>query len=112
VRCLLAAIRREKGDVAANLAAHLDLVARAAAEGCQLAVFPEMSLTGSAEPATYPDRLVPLTHPAVTELAGQAGATADEDFPGLARWSARTAASRPGCPTGARACSPSTFRSD
>ena len=44
VRCLLAAICCEKGDVAANLAAHLDLIAQAAAEGCQLAVFPEMSL--------------------------------------------------------------------
>jgi predicted amidohydrolase len=75
VRCLLAAIRCEKGDVAANLAAHLDLVARAAAEGCQLAVFPEMSLTGSAEPATHPERLIPLTHPAVTELARASGAT-------------------------------------
>jgi len=70
VRCLLAAIRCEKGDVAANLAAHLDLVAQAGADGCQLAVFPEMSLTGSAEPATHPERLIPLTHPAVTELAG------------------------------------------
>src|SRR5215471_2294526 len=69
VRCLLAAIRCEKGDVAANLAAHLDLIARAAAEGCQLAVFPEMSLTGSAEPATHPERLIPLTHPAIAELA-------------------------------------------
>ena len=38
VRCLLAAIRCEKGDVAANLAAHLDLIARADAEDCQLAV--------------------------------------------------------------------------
>lgn len=74
MRCLLAAIRCEKGEVAANLAAHLDLVARAAAEGCQLAVFPEMSLTGSAEPATHPERLVPLTHPAVTELARASGA--------------------------------------
>jgi predicted amidohydrolase len=75
VRCLLAAIRCEKGDVAANLAAHLDLVARAAAEGCQLTLFPEMSLTGSAEPATHPERLIPLTHPAVTELARASGAT-------------------------------------
>lgn len=69
VRCLLAAIRCEKGDVAGNLQAHLALLARASAEGCQLAVFPEMSLTGSAEPATHPERLIPLTHPAVAELA-------------------------------------------
>jgi predicted amidohydrolase len=74
MRCLLAAIRCEKGDVAANLAAHLDLVAQAGAHGCQLALFPEMSLTGSAEPATHPDRLIPLTHPAVAELAEASGA--------------------------------------
>jgi predicted amidohydrolase len=74
VRCLLAALRCEKGDVAANLAAHLALVAQARAEGCQLAVFPEMSLTGSAEPVTHPGRLIPLIHPAVAELAGATGA--------------------------------------
>jgi predicted amidohydrolase len=69
VRCLLAAIRCEKGDVAGNLSAHLRLVDEAAAAGCQLAVFPEMSLTGSADPATRPDRLISLDHPAVTRLA-------------------------------------------
>jgi len=34
VRSQLAAIRCDKGDVAGNLAAHLDLVADAAAAGC------------------------------------------------------------------------------
>ena len=69
VRCLLAAIHCEKGDVTGNLSAHLRLVRPAAATGCQLAVFPEMSLTGSADPATHPERLIPLDHPAVTRLA-------------------------------------------
>jgi predicted amidohydrolase len=69
VRCLLAAIRCEKGDLAGNLSAHLRLVDQAAAAGCQLAVFPEMSLTGSADPATRPERLIALTHPAVARLA-------------------------------------------
>jgi NAD+ synthase (glutamine-hydrolysing) len=68
VRCLLAAIRCEKGDLAGNLSAHLRLVAQAAAAGCQLAVFPEMSLTGSADPATRPERLISLADPAVTTL--------------------------------------------
>jgi predicted amidohydrolase len=69
VRCLLAAIRCEKGDLAGNLSAHLRLVDQAAAAGCQLAVFPEMSLTGSADPATRPERLISLANPAVTRLA-------------------------------------------
>jgi predicted amidohydrolase len=69
VRCLLAAIRCEKGDVAGNLASHLEIAATAAAAGCELAVFPEMSLTGSADPVTAPGYLISLDHPAVTELA-------------------------------------------
>ncbi len=69
VRCLLAAIHCEKGDVAGNLARHLGLVTDAAAAGCQLAVFPEMSLTGSADPAVPPEHLIPLDHPAVARLA-------------------------------------------
>lgn len=73
MRCLLAAIRCEKGDVPGNLASHLRLLADAASAGCQLAVFPEMSLTGSAEPAASPERLITLDHPAVARLAGAAG---------------------------------------
>jgi predicted amidohydrolase len=73
VRCLLAAIRCEKGDVPGNLASHLRLLADAASAGCQLAVFPEMSLTGSAEPVASPERLISLDHPAVARLAGAAG---------------------------------------
>jgi predicted amidohydrolase len=73
VRCLLAAIRCEKGAVTANLANHLRLLARAGSEGCQLALFPEMSLTGSADPASNPERLISLEHPAVTGLAEASG---------------------------------------
>lgn len=75
MRCLLAAIRCEKGDVTGNLAAHLLCVAEAASAGCQLAVFPEMSLTGSADPAAAPDRLIGLDHPAVGRLAAASGQT-------------------------------------
>jgi predicted amidohydrolase len=73
VRCLLAAICCEKGDIAGNLAAHLRWLAQAASAGCQLAVFPEMSLTGSADPAVTPDRLIGLDHPAVVRLAEASG---------------------------------------
>jgi predicted amidohydrolase len=73
VRCLLAAICCEKGDVPGNLASHLQLVVDAASAGCRLAVFPEMSLTGSADPAASPERLISLDYPAVARLAGASG---------------------------------------
>jgi predicted amidohydrolase len=69
MRCQLAAIRCEKGDIDRNLAVHLRILAGAASAGCELVLFPEMSLTGSADPAARPERLVPLDHPAVTRLA-------------------------------------------
>jgi predicted amidohydrolase len=75
MRMLLAAIRCGKGDVAGNLSSHLRLLADAASAGCDLAVFPEMSLTGSADPAAHPERLVPLAHPAVGTLARASGET-------------------------------------
>lgn len=75
MRSLLAAIRCEKGDLDTNLSSHLSLLASAASAGCDLAVFPEMSLTGSADPGTHPEHLVTLDHPAVTALS-QATATA------------------------------------
>src|SRR5258707_13507145 len=75
VRCLLAAICCEKGDIAGNLASHLRLMADATSGGCQLAVFPEMSLTGSADPAVTPERLISLDPPAVAAMAGAPGPT-------------------------------------
>ena len=53
MRALLAAIRCHKGDLERNLAAHLGLLTEAKAKGCELALFPEMSLTGSADPAAH-----------------------------------------------------------
>jgi predicted amidohydrolase len=75
VRALLAAMLCHKGDVARNLAAHLELLTQAAAEGCELALFPEMSLTGSAGPAAAPEWLIGLDHPAVAALAEATGET-------------------------------------
>ena len=75
MRALLAAIRCGKGEVERNLAVHLGLLTEARAEGCELALFPEMSLTGSVDPATHPERLIGLDHPAVAALAGAAGET-------------------------------------
>lgn len=75
MRALLAAMRCRKGDLSGNLTAHLRLLARAAAAGCDLAVFPEMSLTGSADPAAHPEHLIGLGHPAVAALARASGET-------------------------------------
>jgi predicted amidohydrolase len=75
VRALLAAVRCEKGNVEANLARHLRLLDTAASVGCDIVVFPEMSLTGSVDPATYPQRLTGLDHPAVTALVRASGQT-------------------------------------
>ncbi len=70
---MLAAIRCEKGDVQANLADHLRLLAAAAEAGCELVLFPEMSLTGSVDPEAHPERLVQLGHPAVASVARACG---------------------------------------
>jgi predicted amidohydrolase len=49
MRILLAAVNARKGDLGGNLARHLRELERARANGCQVAVFPELSLTGSVD---------------------------------------------------------------
>ena len=56
MRILLAAANARKGEPGANLARHLAALEQARAQGCQLAVFPEFSLTGSVDPRTHPER--------------------------------------------------------
>ncbi len=109
MRALLAAIRCPKGDVEQNLAAHLGLLAEARAAGCALVLFPEMSLTGSADPAAHPERLIgvltggrarPWTTRAATRAAGACGSPwrvrpaprSMRTSPAWRRWSGRTAA--------------------
>lgn len=75
VRVLLAAVRCAKGDVEGNLTSHVRLLDSAASAGCDIALFPEMSLTGSVDPAAYPGRLAGLDHPAVAALARASGQT-------------------------------------
>jgi len=58
MRILLAAANARKGDLEGNLARHLAALERARVQGCQLAVFPEFSLTGSVDPRTHPGRAV------------------------------------------------------
>jgi predicted amidohydrolase len=68
VRILLSALRCEKGAVDRNLAEHRRVLAEAGDAGCDLALFPEMSLTGSVDPTQRPERLIGLDHPAVAAL--------------------------------------------
>jgi len=68
VRLMLASIRCEKGDSEANLASHIDVLQKASREGCQLAVFPEMSLSGSVDPRTDPGALLRIDSGAVRSL--------------------------------------------
>src|SRR3954469_12473714 len=75
MRALLAAVRCVKGDLEGNLAAHLRLLAAAASAGCDIALFPEMSLTGSVDPVSRPDRLARLDDPVVATLAAASGET-------------------------------------
>ena len=67
---MLAAIACQKGNWPANLAAHEEVLARAADEGCELAAFPEMSLTGSVDPVAHPGHLLRLDSGPVRSLAG------------------------------------------
>ncbi len=73
---MLTAIRCGKGDLDANLASHLHVLGEARAADCDVVLFPEMSLTGSVDPATHPQRLITLSHPAVRELTAAAAGTA------------------------------------
>jgi predicted amidohydrolase len=60
MRVLLAALNAQKGDLAGNLARHLAALEQARANGCQVAVFPELSLTGSVDPRRHPERAVAI----------------------------------------------------
>jgi predicted amidohydrolase len=63
MRVLLTALTCAKGDVTGNLARHRDLLRQGRDGGCDMVLFPEMSLTGYS-----PGAGVPLTHPAVLTL--------------------------------------------
>jgi len=68
LRLMLASVRCEKGDWRANLATHVDVMRQASGEGCQLAIFPEMSLSGSVDPALRPDALLHVDSDAVRSV--------------------------------------------
>lgn len=72
VRALLASITCEKGDLEGNLARHCDVIVQAGRAGCDVAVFPEFSLTGSVDPVDHPERAITLDDPHIERLAGAA----------------------------------------
>ena len=74
MRLALASIVCDKGDLDTNLARHVEVLDQARAEGCDLAVFPEMSLTGSLDPTGAHGDLIQLDHPVVEELVTEARA--------------------------------------
>src|SRR5205085_6450004 len=61
-------MRCAKGDLEANLALHLEILAQAYRDGVDLVVFPEMSLSGSVDPVAHPERLVSIDDPAVAAV--------------------------------------------
>jgi hypothetical protein len=68
MRILLAAVNAAKGDVAGNLRRHQTLLEQGRVQGCQLVVFPELSLTGSVDPGRHPERALALDAPPVRAL--------------------------------------------
>jgi predicted amidohydrolase len=73
LRLMLAAICCQKGDWEGNLASHERVLRQARDEGCDLVVFPEMSLSGSVDPAAHPQWLLGLDSEPVAALAELTG---------------------------------------
>lgn len=68
LRLMLGSICCQKGDLAGNLARHREILRQASNAQCQIAVFPEMSLTGSIDPRTNPEDLIGIGSQAVLSL--------------------------------------------
>ena len=68
MRVLLVALNAQKGDLDRNLALHLAMLEEAHAQKCDVAVFPEFSLTGSVDPRRHPERALTLDAEPVRKL--------------------------------------------
>ena len=68
MRVLLVALNVQKGDLDGNLALHLAMLEKARAQRCDVAVFPEFSLTGSVDPRRHPERALTVDAEPVREL--------------------------------------------
>jgi predicted amidohydrolase len=68
MRVLLVALNVQKGDLDGNLALHLAMLEKARAQRCDVAVFPEFSLTGSVDPRRHPERALTVDAEPVRKL--------------------------------------------
>jgi predicted amidohydrolase len=83
LRVGLGQIRCEKGDWVGNLATVEQYMARAHDAGCDVVVFPEMSLSGYCDPRKFPEAVVGLESEWVrrfVELSGRYGVAASAGF--------------------------------
>jgi predicted amidohydrolase len=69
MRVALVQMRCEKGAIEQNLAATNRYLAEAQTAGCELACFPEASITGYVDPLLYPEAVVALDGPAMAGFA-------------------------------------------
>jgi predicted amidohydrolase len=69
VRALLAALQCDKGALTHNLDMHARVLDDAARVGCDIAVFPEMSLTGTVDPRSHRADAITIDDDAVATLA-------------------------------------------
>ncbi|HEX4063999.1 MAG TPA: carbon-nitrogen hydrolase family protein [Streptosporangiaceae bacterium] len=73
LRLMLAAICCQKGDWPGNLAEHERVLALAQDRDCDVAIFPEMSLSGPADPGRRPEWLLRLDSAPVAAMAELTG---------------------------------------
>jgi predicted amidohydrolase len=69
LKVALAQMRCEKGDWAGNLRHTEAHMSRARDQGCHIAVFPEMGLSGYCDPGKFPDAVQPLDSAYLREFA-------------------------------------------
>ena len=68
---LLVALNAQKGDLDGNLALHLAMLEKAQSQKCDVAMFPELSLTGSVDPRRHPERALTVdAEPSVPRAGG------------------------------------------
>ncbi|NUM46020.1 MAG: carbon-nitrogen hydrolase family protein, partial [Anaerolineales bacterium] len=68
LRIALAQMRCEKAAINENLAVMADILTEAEKRRVDIVGFPEMSLTGYADPTRYPDAVITLDGPEVAAL--------------------------------------------
>jgi predicted amidohydrolase len=71
MRVLLAAMNAAKGQVDTNLQRHVEVLEQARSAGCDLAVFPEFSLTGSVDPTRHAERTLRIDAEPVQALIAE-----------------------------------------